>query len=69
MSEKLAKDWQKAEVTLTTVKKTKTANHGRKARWPELEQRVLVNSAVTVHLHLLVAAKEINIADFVGRPS
>ena len=40
VNEKLVRDWRKAEVTLTTMKKTKKANRGLKARWPELEKRV-----------------------------
>ena len=40
VSEKLVRDWRKTEVTLTQMKKTKKANRGLKARWPELEERV-----------------------------
>lgn len=40
VSEKLVRDWRKAEVTLTEMKKTKKANRGLKARWPQLEERV-----------------------------
>ncbi|KAK1876329.1 Pogo transposable element with KRAB domain [Dissostichus eleginoides] len=40
VSEKLVRDWCKAEATLISMKKTKRANRGLKARWPELEQRV-----------------------------
>ena len=32
------RDWRK--LTITTMKKTKKANRGLKARWPELEERV-----------------------------
>ena len=37
---KFVRDWRKAEVTLTEMKKTKKANRGLKARWPQLEERV-----------------------------
>ena len=40
VSEKLVRDWRKAEVNLTAMKKTKKANRGLKPRWPELEDRV-----------------------------
>ena len=40
VNEKLVRDWRKAEVTLTTMKKTKKANRGLKARWPAMEKRV-----------------------------
>ena len=40
VSEKLVRDWRKAEETLIAMKKTKKANRGLKARWPELEERV-----------------------------
>ena len=40
VSEKLVRAWRKAEVNLTTMKKTKKAIRGLKARWPELEERV-----------------------------
>lgn len=33
-------DWQKAEVNLIATKKTKKADHGLKARWLELDERV-----------------------------
>jgi len=34
------RDWRKAEVHLTAMKKTKEANRRLNARWPELEERV-----------------------------
>lgn len=40
VNEKLVRDWQKAEDTLTAMKKTKKANRGLKARWPQLEEQV-----------------------------
>ena len=74
------RDWQKAEVYLTAMRKTKKANRGLKARWPELEERVhrwvleqrsagRGLSMVQLRLHALVLAKEMNINDFAGRPS
>ena len=80
VSEKLVRDWRKAEVTLTAMKKTKKANRGLKARWPELEEQVhrwvleqcaagRGLSTVQLRLHALVVAKEMNINDFAGEPS
>ncbi|KAK7890946.1 hypothetical protein WMY93_022909 [Mugilogobius chulae] len=80
VSEKLVRDWRKAEATLTTMKKTKKANRGLKARWPELEERVHKwvleqraagrgLSTVQLRLHARVLAKEMDIDEFVGRPS
>ncbi|XP_054649836.1 uncharacterized protein zgc:113149 isoform X4 [Dunckerocampus dactyliophorus] len=80
VNEKLVRDWQKAELSLTAMKKTKKANRGLKARWPELEERVhrwvleqraagRVLSTVQLRLHALVVAKEMNINDFTGGPS
>ncbi|XP_026095528.1 zinc finger protein 239-like isoform X2 [Carassius auratus] len=80
VSEKLVRDWRKMEVTLTLMKKTKKANRGLKARWPELEKRVYRwvleqraagrrLSAVQLRLHALIVAKEMNIQDFAGGPS
>lgn len=80
VSEKLVRDWRKAEFTLTLMKKTKKANRGLKARWPELEERVhrwaLEQraagrgwSTVQLRLHALVVAKEMNIHNFAGGPS
>nr|XP_057936246.1 uncharacterized protein zgc:113149 isoform X4 [Doryrhamphus excisus] len=80
VSEKLVRDWQKAELFLTTMKKTKKANRGLKARWPQLEERVhrwvleqratgRILSTVELRLHALVVAKEMNINDFSGGPS
>lgn len=82
VSEKLVRDWRKTEVTLTQMKKTKKANRGLKARWPELEERVhrwvleqraagRGLSTVQLRLHAMVVAKEMNIPvnDFAGGPS
>lgn len=80
MSEKLVRDWRKAEATLAAMRKDKRANRGLKARWPELEERlhgwVLEQRAagrgltsVELRLHALVLAKAMNITDFVGGPS
>lgn len=80
VSEKLVRDWRKTEVTLTQMKKTKKANRGLKARWPELEERVhrwvleqraagRGLSTVQLRLHAMVVAKEMNINDFAGGPS
>ncbi|XP_072220783.1 zinc finger MYM-type protein 4-like isoform X2 [Leuresthes tenuis] len=78
--EKLVRDWRKAEVNLAAMKKTKKANRGLKARWPELEERVhrwvleqhtagRGLSTVQLRLHALALAKEMNINDFAGGPS
>ena len=78
--EKLVRDWRKAEVNLTAMKKTKKANRGLKARWPELKERVRRwvleqrtaergSSMVQLRPHTLVLAKEMNINDFAGGPS
>ena len=80
VSEKLVRDWRKAEVTLTEMKKTKKANRGLKARWPQLEKQVHTwvleqrsagrgLSTVQLRLHAQVVAKEMNINDFAGGPS
>ena len=80
VSEKLVRDWRKAEVTLTEMKKTKKANRGLKARLPQLEERVRAwvleqraagrgLSTVQLRLHAQVVAKEMNINDFAGGPS
>lgn len=80
VSEKLVRDWRKAEATLTAMKATKKANRGLKARWPELEERVhrwvleqraagRGLSTVQLRLHAQVVAKAMNINDFAGGPS
>ncbi|XP_037130109.1 uncharacterized protein si:dkeyp-84f3.9 isoform X7 [Syngnathus acus] len=80
VNEKLVRDWRKAEVTLTEMKKTKKANRGLKARWPQIEERLRTwvleqcaagrrLSTVQLHLHAQVIAKEMNINDFVGGSS
>uniref|UniRef100_A0AAR2LC38 HTH CENPB-type domain-containing protein n=1 Tax=Pygocentrus nattereri TaxID=42514 RepID=A0AAR2LC38_PYGNA len=80
VTEKLVRDWRKAEVSLTAMKKTKKANRGLKARWPQLEERVRTwvleqraagrgLSTVQLRLHAQVVAKEMNINDFAGGPS
>ena len=40
ISEKLVRDWRKAEVELRKMLKTKCARQGGKAHWPELEDEV-----------------------------
>ena len=78
VSEKLVRDWCKAEATLVSMKKTKRANRGLKARWPELEQRVHTwvlgqkaagLSTVKLRLHAQGVAKEMKIIDFSAGPS
>lgn len=80
VSEKLVRDWRKAEVILSAMKKTKKARRGLKARWPVLEERVhrwvleqrAAGRRLTIkqlRLHALVVAKEMNIDDFAGGPS
>uniref|UniRef100_A0A3P8W7B6 HTH CENPB-type domain-containing protein n=2 Tax=Cynoglossus semilaevis TaxID=244447 RepID=A0A3P8W7B6_CYNSE len=80
VSEKLVRDWRKTEACLIAMKKSKKANRGLKARWPELEQRlhrwVLDQGAAGRHpstiqlrLHAQLIAAEMNITDFAGGPS
>lgn len=78
MNEKQVRDWCKAEATLISMKKTKRANRGMKARWPELEQRVHTwvlgqkaagLSTVKLRLHAQRVAKEMKIIDFSAGPS
>uniref|UniRef100_A0AAR2J5P4 HTH CENPB-type domain-containing protein n=1 Tax=Pygocentrus nattereri TaxID=42514 RepID=A0AAR2J5P4_PYGNA len=70
VTEKLVRDWRKAEVSLTAMKKTKKANRGLKARWPQLEERVRTwVLEQRLRLHAQVVAKEMNINDFAGGPS
>ncbi len=80
VSEKLVRDWRKVEATLSAMKKTKKANRGLKARWPQLEERVHQwvleqraagrgLSTVQLRLHAQVVAKAMNIKDFAGGPS
>lgn len=77
VSEKLVRDWRKAEATLTAMKATKKAHRGLKARWSELEERVhrwvleqraagRGLSTVQLRLHAQVVAKAMNINDFAG---
>lgn len=77
VSEKLARDWRKAEDTLAAMKKTKKANRGMKPRWPKLEERVhrwVLEQRVSgrdlstkrLRLYALKVAKEMKISDFVG---
>ena len=40
ISEKLVRDWRKAEVELRKMPKAKCARRGGKAHWPELEDEV-----------------------------
>lgn len=69
------RDWREAEATLAVMKKTKKANHGLKARWPQLEERVCQwvleqratgkgLSTVQPRLHAQGVAKAMNIKDF-----
>lgn len=80
VSEKLVRDWRKAELTLCAMKKTKKANRGLKARWPQLEERLLNwvreeraagrgLSTVQLRFQAQEVAKEMNIKDFAGGPS
>lgn len=70
--------WRKAEVILAAMRKTKKANRGLKAWWPE-EERVRIWvleqyavgrgwSTVQLLLHAQVVDKEMNINDFAGGP-
>lgn len=80
VSEKLIRDWRKASPALRTMKSTKKANRGKKARWPELEQRlrtwVLQQRAegrglntVQLRLKAKTIATETNAVGFNGGPS
>ncbi|XP_037095214.1 DNA (cytosine-5)-methyltransferase 3C-like isoform X2 [Syngnathus acus] len=77
VSEKGVRMWRKAKVALTAMKKTKKANRGLKARWPQLEEQVhrwaleqraggRDLSTTELRLHALVVAKAMNITDFLG---
>lgn len=80
VNEKLVRNWRKVEDTLTAMKKTKRANRGLKARWPQLEEQVQKwvleeraagrgVSTVQLRRHARVVARAMNINDFVGGPS
>ncbi|XP_019720741.1 DNA (cytosine-5)-methyltransferase 3B-like isoform X2 [Hippocampus comes] len=80
VSETGVRAWRKAKVTLLAMKKTRKANRGQKARWPQLEERVhrwaleqraagRGLSTTKLRLHALVVAKEMNVSDFAGGPS
>ncbi|KAJ0000467.1 hypothetical protein NQD34_012309 [Periophthalmus magnuspinnatus] len=77
VNEKLVRNWRKAEVNLISMKKTKKANRGLKARWPELEEQlhkwVLEQrtagtgfSTAQLGVQAQVIAKEMNINGFTG---
>ncbi|XP_057697601.1 zinc finger protein 28-like isoform X2 [Corythoichthys intestinalis] len=80
VNEKLVRDWRKAEVFLTAMEKTRKANRGQKARWPQLEKRLYVwvleqravgilLSTAQLRLHAAEVASAMNLKDFVGGAS
>lgn len=80
VSEKIIRDWRKAHSVLRTMKSTKKANRGKKARWPDLErslrtwvlqQRAEGRGLSTVQLRLKAKAlaAESNVTGFNGGPS
>lgn len=80
ISEKLVRDWRKSKETLMTMSRKKKANRGLKARWPELEERLMKfvieqrlqgrgMSTVQVRLKAIDIAKELNIDEFKGGAS
>lgn len=80
VAEKLIRDWRKAHSVLRTMKSTKKANRGKKARWPDLErslrtwvlqQRAEGRGLSTVQLRLKAKALavETNTEGFSGGPS
>ncbi|XP_056144003.1 DNA-directed RNA polymerase III subunit RPC4 isoform X2 [Lampris incognitus] len=77
VSEKIVRDWRRAEATLGEMRKTKRANRGLKARWPELEGKVRewaleqraagrAPSTAQFRLRAQAIAREMNIDDFAG---
>lgn len=77
VSEKIIRDWSGATNVLQTMKSTKKANRGKKARWPKLEDRrrlwVLEQraesrglSTVQLHLKAKTLATELRTVGFVG---
>lgn len=80
VNEKLVRDWRKAEEALSTMRRSKRANRGLKARWPQLEEHVhrwVLDqraagrglSTAQMRLHAQLVAKAMNIRDFAGGPS
>lgn len=80
VNEKLVRDWRKAEDTLNAMKKTKKANRGLKARWPEVEEQLhkwfleqrsagITLSTLQLRLHAREVARAMNIDDFRGGSS
>lgn len=80
ISEKIVRDWRKAADGLHSMKSSKKADRGKKARWPQLEDRLRTwileqraagrgLSTVQVRLKAQTLAQDMNVADFVGGPS
>lgn len=80
VSEKMIREWRKASDVLRTMKSTKKANRGMKARWPDLEHRLRTwvlqqraegrgLSTVQLRLKAKTLATETNAAGFEGGPS
>lgn len=80
VNEKQVRDWRKDEETLRRTEKTKKANRGQHAKWPELEktletwileQRAKHKGVSTIQMRLKARqlAKSMKIEDFTGSPS
>lgn len=80
VSEKIVRDWRKAGNLLRSMKGTKKADRGKKARWPQLEDRLRTwileqraggrgLSTVQVRLKAVTIAKDMNVVNFTGGPS
>ncbi|XP_077573838.1 uncharacterized protein LOC144197115 isoform X3 [Stigmatopora nigra] len=80
VSEKLVRDWRKAEVSLNAMDKSKKANRGNKARWPQLEKQLsawlmeqlsagIFLSTAQLRIQAAEVAREMNITEFAGGPS
>ncbi|XP_077463876.1 uncharacterized protein LOC144079165 isoform X1 [Stigmatopora argus] len=80
VSEKLVRDWRKAEVSLTAMDKSKKANRGNKARWPQLEKRLsawlmeqlaagIFLSTAQLRLQAAEVARAMDIKEFAGGAS
>uniref|UniRef100_A0A8C7X5T2 HTH CENPB-type domain-containing protein n=1 Tax=Oryzias sinensis TaxID=183150 RepID=A0A8C7X5T2_9TELE len=80
INESMVRNWRKLENKLRQVKKTQLSFRGNKARWPELEDRLVrwINdqrtagrnvSTVTIRLKASTLADEMKIQHFHGGPS
>lgn len=80
VSEKMVRDWQRSEEKLHAMKSTKKADQEMKARWSELEARLLAwvleqcaegrgLSTVQLRLKAHTLAKEMEVVGFASGPS